>query len=146
MSFIYELSIPKQLKHILKKNNLKTLYSSDELIFMDQYSSLVFELFKEVKPNQEILEKIKITNMKCIKSIRTTKEVELGEIKRVDDKTAQNMVGSVWQYVSKTEWKSSIRTNSEPIRKQVIEDVEQVTEKIDRKPYKKGQKPEKKYK
>jgi hypothetical protein len=46
--------------------------------------------------------------MKSIKSIKQTKEVELGEIRRVDDKTAYNMVGSMWQYISKTEWKQSI--------------------------------------
>jgi hypothetical protein len=45
--------------------------------------------------------------MKCIKSIRASKGVEVGDIKRVDDKTAMNMVGSSWQYISKTEWKSS---------------------------------------
>lgn len=46
--------------------------------------------------------------MKCIKSIRQTKETSLGETKRVDDKTAHNMVGNLWQYISKTEWKKSI--------------------------------------
>jgi hypothetical protein len=45
--------------------------------------------------------------MKCIKSIRASKGVEIGDIKRVDDKTAMNMVGSSWQYISKTEWKLS---------------------------------------
>ena len=80
--------------------------------------------------------------MKCIKSIRKTKEVELGEIKRVDDKTAHNMVGSMWQYISKTEWKLSRG-------KKVIQEVtDQVTDKVidqvEKKPYKKGQKPEKK--
>lgn len=45
--------------------------------------------------------------MKCIKSIRASKGVEVGDIKRVDDKTAMNMVGLSWQYISKTEWKSS---------------------------------------
>jgi hypothetical protein len=45
--------------------------------------------------------------MKCIKAIRTSKNVEVGDIKRVDDKTAMNMVGSSWQYISKTEWKLS---------------------------------------
>ena len=43
--------------------------------------------------------------MKCIKSIRETKENKLGEIIRVDDRTANNMVGSMWKYVSKKEWK-----------------------------------------
>jgi hypothetical protein len=45
--------------------------------------------------------------MKCIKSIRASKDVQVGDIKRVDDKTAMNMVGLSWQYVSKTEWKLS---------------------------------------
>jgi hypothetical protein len=45
--------------------------------------------------------------MKTIKSLKQTKEVELGEIRRVDDKTAHNMVGSMWGYISKKEWKSS---------------------------------------
>ena len=61
--------------------------------------------------------------MKCIKAVKQTKEVELGEIRRVDDKTAFNMVGSNWIYVSKSEWKSSTRnqvgTKSEPSQDQV---------------------------
>ena len=81
--------------------------------------------------------------MKCIKSIRKTKEVELGEIKRVDDKTAHNMVGSMWQYISKTEWKQSVRkpkTTEQPVVQNTVQD----TDKVEKKPYKKGQKPEKK--
>jgi hypothetical protein len=79
--------------------------------------------------------------MKCIKSIRTSKDVELGDIKRVDDKTAINMVGLSWQYVSKTEWKLSRG-------KKVVEETatEQTTEQVEKKPYKKGSKPEKKSK
>jgi hypothetical protein len=57
--------------------------------------------------------------MKTIKSIKKTKEVELGEIKRVDDKTAHNMVGNLWQYISKSEWKMSKGTKSEPSKDQV---------------------------
>jgi hypothetical protein len=45
--------------------------------------------------------------MKCIKAIRASKGVDVGDIKRVDEKTAMNMVGSGWQYISKTEWKLS---------------------------------------
>jgi hypothetical protein len=79
--------------------------------------------------------------MKTIKSIRKTKEVELGEIRRVDDKTAHNMVGSSWQYVSKTEWKKSTRnqvgTKLEPSQDQV--EMGQ----LEKKPYKKGQRSEK---
>jgi hypothetical protein len=79
--------------------------------------------------------------MKCIKSIRASKDVEVGDIKRVDDKTAMNMVGLSWQYVSKTEWKLSRG-------KKVVEEVttEEPTEQVEKKPYKKGSKPEKKSK
>jgi hypothetical protein len=37
--------------------------------------------------------------MKCIKNITT------GEIKRVDDSIANNMVGKTWSFVPKSEWK-----------------------------------------
>ena len=79
--------------------------------------------------------------MKCIKSIRASKGVEVGDIKRVDDKTAMNMVGLSWQYVSKTEWKLSRG-------KKVVEETktEEPTEQVEKKPYKKGSKPEKKSK
>lgn len=73
--------------------------------------------------------------MKCIKAIKSTKEIELGEIRRVDDKTAFNMVGSMWAYVSKSEWKSS--TRKEKTKEIAPEVVEETT---DKKPYKKGQK------
>jgi hypothetical protein len=43
--------------------------------------------------------------MKCIKAIRASKGVEVGDIKRVDEKTAYNMVGTSWAYIPKTEWK-----------------------------------------
>ena len=79
--------------------------------------------------------------MKCIKAIRASKGVEVGDIKRVDDKTAMNMVGLSWQYVSKTEWKLSRG-------KKVVEETttEEPTEQVEKKPYKKGSKPEKKSK
>jgi hypothetical protein len=56
--------------------------------------------------------------MKAIKSIKKTKEVELGEIRRVDDKTAHNMVGNLWQYISKSEWKNATRvvSSEEPVK------------------------------
>lgn len=74
--------------------------------------------------------------MKCIKSIKETKDVVLGTIRRVDDKTANNMVGNYWAYVSKSEWKKETR-KSKP-KEDVVEQVSQ-----ERKPYKKGTKPEK---
>lgn len=76
--------------------------------------------------------------MKCIKAIKGTKEIELGTIKRVDDKTARNMVGSSWVYVPKSEWKL-VNRKSKPIEKV----NEQDTEQVEKKPYKKGQRPEK---
>lgn len=57
--------------------------------------------------------------MKCLKSKRETKEHSLGEIIRVDDKTAFNMVGSSWEYVSKLEWKTFKGTKSGPSQDQV---------------------------
>lgn len=76
--------------------------------------------------------------MKCIKSIRATKEVELGEIKRVDEKTAYNMVGNSWQYVSKTEWKLS---RGKKVAEELTEQSsDQSTEQLEKKPYKKGNK------
>ena len=82
--------------------------------------------------------------MKCIKAIRATKEVELGEIKRVDEKTAYNMVGSSWAYISKTEWKLS---RGKKVAEEVTEQSsDQPTEQVEKKPYKKGSKPEKKSK
>jgi hypothetical protein len=62
--------------------------------------------------------------MKCIKAIKATKEVEIGEIKRVDDKTAQNMVGSYWQYISKSEWKLATRKPKvEAVKDQITDSV-----------------------
>jgi hypothetical protein len=81
--------------------------------------------------------------MKCIKAIKATKEIEVGTIKRVDDKTANNMVGSSWIYISKSEWKKStrsqVKTKSEPSQDQ----VDTKSESTEKKPYKKGQRSEK---
>ena len=82
--------------------------------------------------------------MKCIKAIRPSKGVEVGDIKRVDDKTAMNMVGLSWQYVSKTEWKLS---RGKKVAEEVTEQSsDQPTEQVEKKLYKKGSKPEKKSK
>jgi hypothetical protein len=82
--------------------------------------------------------------MKTIRAIKKSKEVEVGEIKRVDDKTAHNMVGMMWEYISKSDWKLSRGTKSEPSKDQVGTKSEPISEQIERKPYKKGTKPEKK--
>jgi len=82
--------------------------------------------------------------MKCIKALRTGKDVQVGDIKRVDDKTAMNMVGLSWQYISKTEWRSS--RGKKVVEESTEQDGDQSTEQVDKKPYKKGSKPEKKFK
>ena len=51
--------------------------------------------------------------MKCIKSIRETKNVELGLIKRVNDIDAESSVKSgYWMYVPKSDWKSENRKSN----------------------------------
>ena len=79
--------------------------------------------------------------MKCIKALRTGKDVQVGDIKRVDEKTAYNMVGSSWAYISKTEWKLF---RGKKVAEEVTEQSsDQPTEQVEKKPYKKGNKPEK---
>lgn len=80
--------------------------------------------------------------MKCVKSIKKTKEVEVGEIRRVSDKTAQNMVGSFWKYISKTEWKLDGSKNN-PVEQTY---VTQSTETVVKSSHKKDSKPAKKTK
>jgi hypothetical protein len=41
--------------------------------------------------------------MKCLKNQKT------GNIIRVDDRQANQMAGSTWQYISKSEWKAAVR-------------------------------------
>jgi hypothetical protein len=44
--------------------------------------------------------------MKCIKSVKSTKQIKLGEIIRTNDQDAMDKVkGGHWVYVPKTEWK-----------------------------------------
>jgi hypothetical protein len=46
--------------------------------------------------------------MKCIKSIKPTKNTEVGQIVRIDDIDAESKVKTgYWAYVAKSEWKSS---------------------------------------
>ena len=82
--------------------------------------------------------------MKCIKALRTGKDVQIGDIKRVDEKTAYNMVGSSWAYISKTEWKLS--RGKKVVEESTEQVVDQSTAQVEKKPYKKGSKPEKKSK
>ena len=44
--------------------------------------------------------------MKCIKSIKATKNTEIGVITRIDDNEAELKVkGGYWSYIPKSEWK-----------------------------------------
>jgi hypothetical protein len=43
-------------KNYMEKYSLEELYSSESLIFTDEYSSKVFELFKEGKKDSEIIQ------------------------------------------------------------------------------------------
>jgi len=46
--------------------------------------------------------------MKCIKSIRPSKNVEIGDIKRISNVESEEKVNSgYWKYIPKTEWKKS---------------------------------------
>ncbi len=47
--------------------------------------------------------------MKCLQESKT------GEIVRVEDKLAHNMVGSQWKFISKSEWKKQNRKPSEEV-------------------------------
>ncbi len=48
--------------------------------------------------------------MKCIKCIKVAKGYELDEIRRIDDKDAEDRVkGGYWKYVPKSEWKLATR-------------------------------------
>lgn len=54
--------------------------------------------------------------MKCIKNNKT------GNIQRVTDKEAYNMVGNTWSYVSKSEWK--MVTRKPKAESQLVESTE----------------------
>ena len=83
--------------------------------------------------------------MKCIKSIKTLKNTEIGEILRIDDVEAESKVKTgYWSYISKSEWKLS--RGKKVVEKTNEEVTTQSTEQVDNKPYKKGSKPEKKSK
>jgi hypothetical protein len=83
--------------------------------------------------------------MKCIKSIKTLKNTEIGEISRIDDVEAESKVKTgYWSYISKSEWKLS--RGMKVVEKTTEEVTAQSTEQVDKKPYKKGSKPEKKSK
>jgi hypothetical protein len=83
--------------------------------------------------------------MKCIKSIKALKNTEIGEILRIDDVEAESKVKTgYWSYISKTEWRLS--RGKKVVEKTTEQVIAQPTEQVEKKPYKKGSKPEKKSK
>jgi hypothetical protein len=77
--------------------------------------------------------------MKCIQSIKQTKNIELGITKRVDDVDAESSVKSgYWKYVPKSEWKKTIRVESKKIKLEPLPDVySEVDKKVKNKKFKK---------
>jgi hypothetical protein len=83
--------------------------------------------------------------MKCIKSIKPTKNTEVGQIVRIDDIEAESKVKTgYWAYVAKSEWKSA--RGKKVVEKTTEEATDHPTDQVDKKPYKKGSKSEKKSK
>jgi len=69
--------------------------------------------------------------MKCIKSIKETKQNKLGVIRRINDKEAENEVKSgYWMYIPKDEWKIN---NKEYQKSSKIENVEKIKDKKSKK-------------
>lgn len=54
--------------------------------------------------------------MKCIQSIKATKNVQVGTIVRISESEADSQVKSgYWKYVPKSEWKSTTRKKVETV-------------------------------
>jgi hypothetical protein len=62
--------------------------------------------------------------MKCLKNSKT------GNIIRIDDRQANQMAGSTWSYVAKSEWKSLTR---KPVTEQQETEAEKKAETISEK-------------
>jgi hypothetical protein len=79
--------------------------------------------------------------MKCIKCIKVAKGYELDEIRRIDDKDAEDRVkGGYWKYVPKSEWKLATRkvkvnqiVNEQPTEELSIEEKKLKRKKNDKK-------------
>lgn len=56
--------------------------------------------------------------MKCIKTIKSLKNLEIGTIDRVDNSTAEMRVNTgYWQYIPKAEWKNVKDVSKTDIKK-----------------------------
>lgn len=70
--------------------------------------------------------------MKCIKAVKETKHYKLGEIRRTDDRDAEEKVNSgVFVYIGKAEWKKEVRDLIKPTIKESLttEQEETISEK-----------------
>ena len=80
--------------------------------------------------------------MKCIKSIKPTKNTEVGQIVRIDDIEAESKVKTgYWAYVAKSEWKSL--RGKKVVKETTEQETDQDTVQVEKTPYKKGSKSEK---
>jgi hypothetical protein len=72
--------------------------------------------------------------MKCIKCIKETKNYKLNEIRRVNDKDADEKVTSGnWKFIPKEEWKKELRDLAKTKKEEVVEEVKQektISEKV----------------
>jgi hypothetical protein len=71
--------------------------------------------------------------MKCIKSIKATKNTEVGHITRIDDNEAEAKVKTgYWAYVPKSEWKLATRKpkNEQTADQDTIKKTKKKNEKV----------------
>ena len=60
--------------------------------------------------------------MKCIQAVKEGKYSKIGDIRRVDNKDAEEKVtGGYWKYVPKSEWKLVSRKPKEETKEEVVE-------------------------
>lgn len=59
--------------------------------------------------------------MKCIKSVKQTKQVKLGEVIRTSDDDAKEKVkGGYWVYVPKSDWKELKQASKDKVETKVV--------------------------
>lgn len=71
--------------------------------------------------------------MKCIKSIKATKNTEVGHITRIDDIEAEAKVKTgYWAYVPKSEWKLATRKpkNEQSVEQDTTKKTKKKNEKV----------------
>lgn len=60
--------------------------------------------------------------MKCVKSVKSLKNYEIGEIIRITDNEADEKVRTgYWTFTSKSEWKSNLNSNLQKLKKDIDE-------------------------